>query len=152
MATSRSRVRGLMTAGTALSFGIWVSAILGSCGGRVGNLDLRMSSGVLLGVRLNPNVHIHDTYYLVSKYDWARLGISLPSVNYMGGALFVLVPLWLPFIACAIPTAWLWMRDRHRHPGHCENCGYDLTGNLSGRCPKCGEPSGLSNETKRETG
>jgi hypothetical protein len=24
-------------------------------------------------------------------------------------------------------------------PGHCPNCGYDLTGNVSGVCPECGE-------------
>ena len=24
-------------------------------------------------------------------------------------------------------------------PGHCENCGYNLTGNVSGVCPECGE-------------
>jgi len=24
-------------------------------------------------------------------------------------------------------------------PGHCPNCGYDLTGNTSGRCPECGD-------------
>ena len=26
---------------------------------------------------------------------------------------------------------------RHR-PGHCSKCDYDLTGNVSGRCPECG--------------
>ena len=23
--------------------------------------------------------------------------------------------------------------------GHCRHCGYNLTGNISGRCPECGE-------------
>ena len=23
-------------------------------------------------------------------------------------------------------------------PGHCQKCGYDLTGNVSGVCPECG--------------
>ena len=26
-----------------------------------------------------------------------------------------------------------------RPPGHCQTCGYDLTGNVSGVCPECGE-------------
>jgi hypothetical protein len=26
-----------------------------------------------------------------------------------------------------------------RRPGHCQNCGYNLTGNVSGRCPECGK-------------
>ena len=49
------------------------------------------------------------------------------------------IPLRMPFLMVAIPTALLWWRDRHRIPsGHCQNCGYDLTGNLSGICPECG--------------
>jgi hypothetical protein len=24
-------------------------------------------------------------------------------------------------------------------PGHCQICGYNLTGNVSGRCPECGK-------------
>lgn len=27
---------------------------------------------------------------------------------------------------------------RRINPGYCDACGYDLTGNLSGRCPECG--------------
>jgi hypothetical protein len=50
------------------------------------------------------------------------------------------VPLWIPFLLVAIPTAVLWYRDRRRiPPGHCRNCGYNLTGNVSGICPECGE-------------
>lgn len=28
-------------------------------------------------------------------------------------------------------------------PGHCRRCGYDLTGNVSERCPECGTPTAL---------
>ena len=53
---------------------------------------------------------------------------------------FVLVlPLWIPFVAVSLPTAFLRWRDRRRIPrGHCQTCGYELTGNVSGRCPECG--------------
>ena len=30
-------------------------------------------------------------------------------------------------------------RVRRRRQGLCTRCGYDLTGNVSGRCPECGE-------------
>jgi hypothetical protein len=41
--------------------------------------------------------------------------------------------------------AWLWVRLRNhlwrtRRGNRCFECGYDLTGNLSGRCPECGTP------------
>ena len=33
----------------------------------------------------------------------------------------------------------LWWLDLRRiPPGHCPHCGYDLTGNVSGKCPECG--------------
>ena len=50
------------------------------------------------------------------------------------------LPLWIPFLVIAIPTAFLWWSDRRRIPLHsCKGCGYDLTGNMSGMCPECGQ-------------
>jgi len=46
-------------------------------------------------------------------------------------------PLWIPFAACAVPAACFWHLDRPA-PGTCR-CGYDLTGNMSGRCSECGQ-------------
>ena len=33
-------------------------------------------------------------------------------------------------------------RYRRREKGCCLKCGYNLTGNVSGVCPECGEPAG----------
>jgi len=69
--------------------------------------------------------------------------------------------LWALAVAGAAPTfvtSMVWMPFANRlvgrwrefiKPGQCRNCGYDLTGNVSGRCPECGEemsappPNGL---------
>ncbi len=53
-----------------------------------------------------------------------------------------------PIAVCVLPTLLLWLVDyglsRSSHdsmqPGHCQRCGYDLTGNVSGICPECGTP------------
>jgi hypothetical protein len=46
-------------------------------------------------------------------------------------------PLWVPFLGVAVPTLLLW--PRHRVCSSvCHVCEYDLTGNVSGRCPECG--------------
>jgi hypothetical protein len=53
------------------------------------------------------------------------------------GELVVVCPAWLllvPGLGLLIRPIWLRFRVR---PGHCR-CGYDLTGNVSGRCPECG--------------
>lgn len=58
-------------------------------------------------------------------------------------SIFLRVPMWIPLLAVGPPTAWLWWRDRRPPPGRCQTCGYDLTGNISGRCPECGATCGL---------
>jgi predicted RNA-binding Zn-ribbon protein involved in translation (DUF1610 family) len=52
------------------------------------------------------------------------------------------IPHWILLFVVATPTTVLFWRDRHRRipPGHCQTCGYDLTGNVSGVCPECGKP------------
>ncbi len=53
----------------------------------------------------------------------------------------IAIPCWFLFLLTAAPTALLWWLDRRRiRPTHCQRCGYDLTGNVSGRCPECGTP------------
>jgi hypothetical protein len=51
----------------------------------------------------------------------------------------VVIPLWLPLIPIAVPTAILTWHDRCIPPGHCQQCGYNLTGNVSGWYPECGQ-------------
>ena len=51
------------------------------------------------------------------------------------------LPHWILLGAAAGMTGFLFLIDRQRiPPGHCQSCGYNLTGNVSGRCPECGEP------------
>lgn len=55
------------------------------------------------------------------------------------------VPLWLLLAAVALPTAFLFWRDRpHYGPHQCQRCGYDLTGNTTGRCPECGTATNIA--------
>ena len=62
------------------------------------------------------------------------------------------IPFWCLFVVAALPTALLWWRDRGYPPGHCQKCGYDLTGNVSGVCPECGRPvSARKSRAKKPT-
>jgi hypothetical protein len=50
----------------------------------------------------------------------------------------------IAFLFAAYPTAALirgpMRRWKRRRNGLCINCGYNLTGNVSGVCPECGTP------------
>ncbi len=53
----------------------------------------------------------------------------------------VTVPVWLTFVVISVLTAIAFRRGRIP-PGYCRKCGYNLTGNVSGRCPECGTAVG----------
>jgi len=73
-----------------------------------------------------------------------EFGLAPPAASGAAGATYIILPFWTLLLLPAIPTAWLWYRDRRLlscSPDHlfCRGCGYDLTGNTSGVCPECGE-------------
>ena len=69
--------------------------------------------------------------------DWPSYLFRRPLV-FVGNVTWVLNLAHLA-VLCGIASAALWYLDRRRprQPGRCA-CGYDLTGNVSGRCPECG--------------
>ena len=40
-----------------------------------------------------------------------------------------------------VSTACIWQICARFPPGHCPQCGYNLTGNESGVCPECATPA-----------
>ena len=64
------------------------------------------------------------------------IGDNPPHQVYLGYLHF---PLLGVMAVLALSTVAFWLPN-HRAPviGRCENCGYDLTGNVSGLCPECG--------------
>lgn len=58
--------------------------------------------------------------------------------------------IWLPVLLLATAPTWFLIRysigplrrNRRSKLGLCLNCGYDLTGNVSGVCPECGSEVG----------
>jgi hypothetical protein len=57
------------------------------------------------------------------------------------------LPLWIPFVLSVPYPALVFIRGplrrrRRLRKGLCTKCGYDLTGNVSGVCPECGQRCG----------
>jgi hypothetical protein len=83
-----------------------------------------------------------------------RVGLALSTLIAVA-KVFLMPWLWryiddtyvnLPFVLVSVPAAILLCLDLRivYPPGHCRRCGYNLTGNLSGVCPECGEAIGES--------
>ena len=78
------------------------------------------------------------------SYGAAQITWELPHSAFFAQGLAgywteLVIPLWLLFLLSAAPgVVLLWRHRRRRVPGFCRKCGYDLTGNVSGRCPECG--------------
>lgn len=73
--------------------------------------------------------------------DASYFRLWLEHSNFVGFGHMAWIPIWMLLAALALPTALLWHTDRRRPipSGQCRKCGYDLTGNVSGRCPECGK-------------
>ena len=96
-----------------------------------------------------------------AQREWKlrNLGLVMPSIRDrdLGKKPFLrtfVIPLWLPFLVVAILTIIEWQREIRwllappPLPGHCQRCGYDLTGNVSGVCSECGTP--IPDEVKEQ--
>jgi hypothetical protein len=63
-----------------------------------------------------------------------------PYVESTAQGVSVFLPLWIPVLACLLPWAIVWQRNRPPAPGRCGRCGYDLRGSTTSVCPECGLP------------
>jgi hypothetical protein len=114
----------------------WPSRVVSVGGGKIQVL------WILGGAHLS-----HGSTWAVGRLPTPGIG-WYPAIRKNPAAGFltwVAIPLWIPLVVVAIPTGFLWRRERRRAPpGHCRSCRYNLTGNVSGVCPECGETAAPS--------
>jgi len=94
-------------------------ALGGFIGAYVAMFVAMLAARILIGM-------VHGGYPLTGRYDSLLLQTGL-----------------IGAVAGACLGAWIAVRrgvPRHVPPGHCRECGYGLTGNVSGVCPECAMP------------
>jgi hypothetical protein len=111
-----------------------------------GRIGLGVNNDIIRGVRgFKP---VDPRWIFVDWWDFPAeslssprggdFGLCLPGVSrgptHSGAGL----PCWVIATMFATPPAVMWWRSRRMPAGHCQKCGYNLTGNVSGRCPECG--------------
>ena len=81
----------------------------------------------------------YGPHWLQISKEWvgfSRTGFGFSHISYSAKA-----PLWLVALFLAVYpvfASYRLYRNRPPPPGHCQSCGYNLTGNVSGVCPECG--------------
>jgi hypothetical protein len=76
------------------------------------------------------------------EFEWDPEGweppyTRLPAWRSIGPGWEFTVPTWVVFLVVVVLTV-IAFRLSAVPEGCCLKCGYDLTGNVSGRCPECG--------------
>ncbi|HWB20915.1 MAG TPA: hypothetical protein VG711_11485 [Phycisphaerales bacterium] len=84
---------------------------------------------------ITPATDVPNWMYWNKRTSWRQ---KIPLSAYWGGFAVNTVVfagtafvMWLPM--------GIWKRARRKARGMCERCGYDLRGNVEGRCPECGK-------------
>jgi hypothetical protein len=74
---------------------------------------------------------------LITSIATSRIS-SPPSPNFTRVTI-TRMHVWRIFPALPAASVALWWWSRRNYPaGHCQRCGYNLTGNVSGACSECG--------------
>lgn len=145
----------LLIAATAASFWVGSAIRIEIPGERGMSLQMQVQNGMVELIYLTENSATATwrfSFWLIRPHD-LNIQILVPALQprifpvvarrYDGSRFEVLFPMWLAAIIVAVLCTILWRRRYRRvFPGACSNCGYDLTGNLSGICPECGTPVG----------
>lgn len=128
----------IVTCLTACALAVWVASVFTYARYTGQSTVLHFGEGV---VAVFPPVARQVRGWSFDYVGWSigwRYMHWTPGIPAFPRASFSL-PLWFPLLVMLFPTAHAWRRYRMARRGRCWNCEYDLTGNVSGVCPECGE-------------
>ncbi len=106
-------------------------------------------AGLFLHTRLDPLPHVSSGFMPSEMRAMSADPTYREKVwRIQRGILYMWLPLWMPLVLFAAYPGYALVthgsrrrRQRRKH-GLCLECGYNLTGNVSGICPECGSRCG----------
>jgi hypothetical protein len=130
LSNALSRLRRGLAWVSALAVVVWITALYGW----TGSLETQRRPLSFLADRQTLSVLVWEIPPIPSCPAVGPLVHAVPQV-----ATSAACPTWALLVAAlAAGGASLTLGRLRRRAGGCTSCGYDLTGNLSGRCPECG--------------
>ncbi len=110
----------------------------------IGPYPIEPRRGMFFNTIRGANTHLRDKVFILGPTGGGRAS----SIDgYSPGLQKCYVHIWHLVLIAGVATVifWIvgsrrWIRWRLPPPGHCQSCGYNLTGNVSGKCPECGDP------------
>ena len=124
-----------------LSVAAWVVSLWGPEVRTRGGTSFLLAAGLLAA---HPDDNLDATErrvhgFRASLYWWPPGGMDF--FGRQGGMWWGCFPLWMPATASGAVLVGLWVVGVHQRrramAGHCNRCGYDLSG-IIGPCPECG--------------
>lgn len=84
-------------------------------------------------------------------YNGSRAKLRwLPGIYQGSGDYIFLVPLWMTAVLGFLFYLYYRRRTSRLRVGRCLKCDYDLTGNISGICPECGNTINLKSDQSQQ--
>ena len=142
-----------LTVFTGVVAALWLLSLFSDSTIATGDTHTCLSCGMLecaTGEEAYFDLQFIDRPFSMCYYRFsfpASLGLHWPRFVWTENGTYLKIPLVAIWVPCAILAAALLYRSRQLPPNCC-SCGYNLTGNISGRCPECGRPTTISASTE----
>lgn len=106
-----------------------LAIVIGIMGARLRDIPMMIVAIALMSLG---RIHFRS---LAGRYN--PIDTAVEVIEFLIGTIPYFVALMIP----ALAAYWVAGRGmRSPAPGFCEKCDYNLTGNVSGKCPECGTP------------